>query len=476
MVQGAQEWTRVEPEHWRFGGGASDTVLHPIVLVAMLVAVIIILALPKRAALTTFLFSMFLIPLGQQFLVGGVHLFVGRVIIAAGWIRMLSDPNAKGMKVFGKGLNGLDKAFVLYVVVRVVAFTALNLNGAAVVNQVGFVWDFLGGYVLLRYLIRTDEDVTRAFKALAYLAVILSIFMIREQMTGENAFGLLGGVNLVSDVRQGRIRSNAVFQHAILAGVFGSTLVPLMIWLWKSGKAKVLSVVGTVAGLTMAITSACSTPLAAFGGALVGLFFFPIRKFMRPFRWGLGLTLVALHFGMKAPVWALIERIDVVQGSSSYHRYQLVDQFIRHWMDWFLVGTNSNASWGDFMFDVSNQYVAEGTTGGFFALALFIYQICWCFGRLGLARKAAEKQAPGKEWILWLLGVALLAHMTAFLGISYFDQMRVAWFTLLASIAVVSQGFLDSQRAAARSAEQSRPILEPAEQFWGADLQPARPR
>ena len=31
---------------------------------------------------------------------------------------------------------------------------------------------------------------------------------------------------------------------------------------------------------------------------------------------------------MKAPVWALIERIDIVQGSSSYHRYELVNEFI----------------------------------------------------------------------------------------------------------------------------------------------------
>jgi hypothetical protein len=417
-------------------------VLHPLVLIAMIIAIIVILGCSRKLALYALLFSTFLIPLGQQVFIGGVHLFVHRMIIAAGWIRLARDRRSQGERLLGGAWNALDKAFVCYVIWRVVAFFALNSDTAAISNQIGFVWDYLGCYVVVRHLIQSEEDVTQTLKAFAYVVVVLAICMVAEQATGRNVFGLLGGVRGVS-IREGKIRSEGVFQHAILAGVFGATLMPLFIWLWKSGKAKVLSVCGVLGATLMMTTSASSTPLAAYGAASVGLLFWVVRKHMRLLRWALSATLIALHLSMQAPVWALIQRIDFVQGNSSYHRYQLVDQFIRHWSEWLLVGTLSNASWGDFMFDASNAYVAEGVAGGLIALGLFIYQICWCFAKLGSTRKSVERRARRLEWLPWVLGAALFAHVIAFLGISYFDQMRVSWFALLAMIsAVTSQRFL----------------------------------
>jgi hypothetical protein len=437
ILQSAHDFT-AEPDHWRFGGGATDTVLHPIVLVAMLLTIILMLGLPRRVALAAFLFSTFLIPLGQQILIGHLHVFVYRIVVAAGWIRMFAAHGSQVRKVLGGGWNTLDKLFVVFVACHVVAFSLLNPSVSAIVNQIGFVWDYIGGYFLLRYLVQNQDDVTRTIKWFACIVVILGICMVEEQVTGKNVFGLLGGVRLVSEVREGRIRSEAVFQHSILAGVFGATVMPLFIWLWKSGKARFLSVAGVVGAAVMALSSSGSTPLGAYAMACFGVCLWVIRKQTRLLRRTIGITLVALQLTMKAPVWALIQRVDTLSGSSSYHRYQLIDQFIKHWSQWWLIGTNSNASWGDFMFDTSNQYVMEGTTGGVIALVLFIYQISWCFGKLGLARRAAEARDRRRAWLPWLLGVALLTHVTAFLGIGYFDQTRVGWFALLAMISVVT--------------------------------------
>ena len=41
-----------------------------------------------------------------------------------------------------------------------------------------------------------------------------------------------------------------------------------------------------------------------------------------------------------------------------------------------------------------------------------------------------------REWSLWCLGAALLSHVVAYFGVSYFDQMQVAWYALLAIIGV----------------------------------------
>ena len=49
---------------------------------------------------------------------------------------------------------------------------------------------------------------------------------------------------------------------------------------------------------------------------------------------------------MKAPVWALIARVDLTGSSSSYQRYQLVDMTIRHFGAWWLIGTPDYVNWG----------------------------------------------------------------------------------------------------------------------------------
>jgi hypothetical protein len=428
----------MDPERWRFGGGATETVLHPIVLVAMLIAIVTMLCLPRRFHLATFLFSTFLIPTGQEILVGGIHIFVYRLIVLAGCARFILAKRPGQPSVLAGGWNPVDRAFLLCIAFHVVAFSLLYSSGAAAINQVGYVWDYVGGYLLLRHLIRDEEDINRAIKCFAWLAVILAICMVREQITGENVFGRLGGVRLVSQIRDGRIRSEGVFQHAILAGTFGATLMPLLVWLWKAAKARFLFFGGMIASMVITATTACSTPVVTYGAAIVGICFWPFRRRMRWFLWGLVITLIALHLVMRAPVWALIGRVDLVQGSSGHHRYELVNQFIRHMDEWWLLGTKSNAEWGDGMFDTSNAYVEEGTGGGILALIFFLALITSSFRRLGKARKAVAGKDSSREWLLWLLGASLFAHVIAFFGIYYFDQTRVAWFALLAMISAAT--------------------------------------
>jgi hypothetical protein len=60
-------------DHDRFGGGAAETMLSPIVRVAMLVAVASILLLPRKFLAGSFLLIAFLIPSGQMLVVSGVH-------------------------------------------------------------------------------------------------------------------------------------------------------------------------------------------------------------------------------------------------------------------------------------------------------------------------------------------------------------------------------------------------------------------
>jgi hypothetical protein len=431
----------VPPENFRFGGGATETILHPIVLIAMLLAIVLIVFLPRRYVIIPLMAIAFLVPLGQEVNANGLHFSVLRIVILSGWVRMLIAKFTSSEGVFGERLDRLDLVFLLWAIFRALAVVLLFLQPAAGINQFGFLLDVIGGYFLLRYLIRDDEDVHRAIGVCAVVTAVVAVFMVYERLHMLNVFGLLGGVRSDPEVREGSIRAQGPFQHSLLAGTFGATLVPLFFLLWKSGKSKVLAVVGLISATLIVITSASSTPVLAYVAGIIAICAFLLRTRMRLIRWGMVVGLIALNFVMKAPVWFAIAHIDVVGGSSGYHRAMLVNDFILHFRDWWLIGTKDNPSWGFNMWDLCNQYVAEGETGGLITFILFIAMICIGFSRLGKAIKASAGDRQ-KEWYYWLLGAALLSHVVGYFGISYFDQTRFSWFALLAMISAATAGYL----------------------------------
>jgi len=423
----------MEPEHIRFGGGAAGTLLHPLVALEMALAIILILCLPRKYIIAPMLMGIFTIPIGQVVVLGGVHFTMARILILAGLARFALSGTSSAGGVLAGGLNSIDRAFVLWAFLLLAIFSLQWMETQALIKSLGGFVDAVGGYFVMRFLIQDRDDIRRTIKVLAFVAVILSACMINEQVTHRNIFGLLTGSESASAARDGTIRSNGVFEVYVTAGVFGATLLPLFVWLWTERKSKVVASLGILGATAIALTSNSSTPQLAYIGGLVGLCFWPLRKRMRVFRWGLVITLVALHFVMKAPVWALIAHIDLTGSSSGYHRYMLVDNCIRHFRDWWLLGFRDYDTWGWDMWDLSNQYVAYALTGGIATLVVFILIISRSFGRLGAARRLAEGNR-NQEWFVWCLGAAVLSHVVAYFGIGYFDQIQFAWYALLAII------------------------------------------
>src|SRR5690348_14356543 len=113
----------MEPTNIRFGGGAASTLLHPLVAVAMVLAVILILCLPRKWAIAPLLFGVFTIPLGQVVVLGGVHFTVVRILIIAGLVRRaVSRKSPLGSK-FGGGFNPIDIVTILWIIFAFVIFT-----------------------------------------------------------------------------------------------------------------------------------------------------------------------------------------------------------------------------------------------------------------------------------------------------------------------------------------------------------------
>jgi hypothetical protein len=417
-----------------FGSGVAETVAHPSSMAVLAVAAVLILTLPRKYVIAPLLLAVFLVPMGNVLVVAGVHITPARVLVLFGWIRLAWMKFSSQKKILRGRWNNIDTAFLCLAGFKAFAFILLWREIPAVINQVGVLWSTLGMYFLLRFLIRNDEDIQRAVQLFVLVAVVNGAGMASEHFTGRNLFGLvLGGVSPYSDVRDGTIRAQGAFAMTILAGTFGAALIPLMFWLWRSGRAKGAAAVGLVFATLMVVTTGSSTPLLGYVAAVVGLCFWPLRGRMGRVRWGIVGSLVGLQLVMKAPVWFILNHVNVFGASSGYGRSMLIDNFVRHFGDWWLLGTKSTAAWGWDMYDLCDQFVAEGAVGGLAAFIFFILIIKRAFAALGIARKRSRGD-KGREALLWSLGGTLFAYIVAFLGISLWDQTEVAWLALFAMI------------------------------------------
>lgn len=464
-----------------FGGGAGASVLHPVMLGATIAATVLILTLPKKRVIAPFLLVIFLGSIGQQIYIGGIHLFVDRILIVAGLIRVLSTKRTPTKARLAGGWNDVDTVYVIWIFCHSCA-AILQFNGISgvIIYQIGFIWDALGAYVLLRCLIHDEEDVEFTVKVFAAITSCLAVAMLNEKLRNQNIFGFLGAMSVTPQMRDGSIRANGAFAHPILAGVFGATLIPLFWWLWQSGNAKVTGIVGFIGSSTIVVTSSSSTPVLAFGATFLGMLFWPLRGKMREFRWALVTLLIVLHLVMKAPVWFLISHVDLISGNSGYHRAMLIDQCISHFREWFFIGTDPG-KWGWDMWDMSNQFVAEADTGGMATFIFFVLIIKRGYGRVGTARKRLHGCAK-KEMFMWLLGVALLAHVVSFFGVQYFDQTKIAWCAFLAMMIAATNPILTAKNRRSRviggslTTPTPSPELEPVVQLtWCSTSTRPRP-
>jgi hypothetical protein len=427
----------VEPEHLRFGGGVAQTVLNPLVLLVVLIAGVLIVLSPRKRALAVFVASSILIPIDQVLVIAGMHFPMLRVLVLFGIIRLLREKIFLRRQIFSGGVNKIDLSVVLFAIFTAIAGILLFRESGEAIFQLGNIYTIFGVYFLLRFLLRSREDVVLMVRTLAYIAMVIALVMSWEIVTGHNPYALLGGARSSFYARlmerDDRFRALGCFGHPILAGTFGATMVPLFVLLWREGrKHRSLAIAGIVAATVITLTSNSSTPVMAYAAGVLALLMWPLRNSMRIIRWGIVITIVSLHIVMKAPVWHLISRIDISGGSSSYHRYMLIDQCIRHFGDWWLIGVKSTSDWGWDMWDTANQYVSVCDSSGLLTFLLFLATIVYGFKYLGNARRIAPDRKT--KLFLWALGSALFAHVIAFIGISYWDQTQVLWYGLLAAI------------------------------------------
>jgi len=395
---------------------------EPTLYIAILSGIAVVL-LPEKYFLLPYILAACFVPTDQRVIIMGLDFTILRILILVGLLRIWIG----GQHLFLK-LNTIDKLLMAWVICGSLIYIIQWMNIKAVINRSGYLFDTLGLYYLLRQKLRSWEQVRFVGSLLAVSALLLAPLIAIEWSTGSNPFVILGTV--ATSERQGRYRCQAAFPHAIMLGLFWATLVPVFAGLARTERLRQMYYVAIGAGIFIVISTASSTPLAVLLLVICILGLFRYRRYALQAAYCLCAMVVGLHIIMQAPVWHLIARINLIGGSTGWHRYHLINQAVKHFREWMLIGCRHTGHWGFGLADITNQYVLEGVRGGFVTLLLFVILLMTAVKTIV---KYSLQTTPAKQqWFIWCICVSLLGHCLSFIGVSYFGQIRMLFYLVLA--------------------------------------------
>jgi hypothetical protein len=421
--------------------------------------------LPRRLAFLPLLAAVCYMPLGQQMIIGGLHFPILRLLILVGVVRVISRGEARGL-----AWNRMDKVFFWWAVLSVILGTLSKPTSGVFVNRLGAIYYAVGIYFLVSCWVGDAETFLGLVKVLAVMMVPIAVSMVVEKFTARNIFSILGGVPAITIERAGHLRCQAAFRHPILAGTFGATAFPLFVGLWfQGGKVKKLAMLGGISACAITIAASSGGALVTLLLSWVGFAFWRLRQRMRLVRRTILVTILLLALVMNAPVWYLTARLSGIAGGTGWYRGWLIDQAVAHFDEWWLCGTTYTANWsvtgGEVLdddpdnIDITNQFLLEGIKGGVLKMALFIALIVFCFKAVGRRMQNATGSSLAYGMLLWATGVSVFTHCISFFSVTYYDQLAVIWYWLLA---VISRIAYDERVDTAQEDESTTPAQEMA--------------
>lgn len=400
----------------------------------LLVSSAVLLIVPRRWAPLPILATACYITLGQIVQIGPFHFTVLRILISVGIIRVL----CRNEWHIGR-LTKMDLLMLLWAACLLVAVIFHKDSVSTLINHLGEAYNALGIFFLIRCFCRSDGDVRILIRITALLLIPVAIAMLNEQITHRNAFSALGGVPETPAFREGRLRAQGPFRHAILAGTVGAVVTPLMVGIWSAYPASAM--LGIAASIVMVLTCSSSGPITSLAFGVLALCLWRWRYMTKKMCVAAIYVYVFMDIVMKSPPYYLIARVDLVGGSTGWHRARLIESSIEHINEWWFAGTDytrhwmpTGVSWSPEHTDITNHYLKMGVVGGLPLMIIFILIIWFGFRYVGETLTALRDAPFEKTFLAWALGCSLFAHSATMMSVSYFDQSFLFLYVNLAMI------------------------------------------
>jgi O-antigen ligase len=235
------------------------------------------------------------------------------------------------------------------------------------------------------------------------------------------------------------------FGHAILAGTAAAAALPFMILL-RRRQHKLLGTLGVCASIIATLASASSGPIVAMATAIGLLAFWRWRDLLGRMRFCAGILLIILNFTMSRPIWFLIARMDIVGGSTGWHRSK-IDRYRNESVGRVVARRHGlhaqldvlRVTWNPNHTDITNHYLQMGVLGGLPLMIAFIAILVAAL--IGIERALPDLRAAGdeREFSAWCVWTSLLVHSVSFISISYFDQSYGCFFLLIGAVTAIRE-------------------------------------
>ncbi len=218
----------------------------------------------RRALLIVFLFAL-LIPIQPQ--AGGQRLDPYRVLLLA-----LCVPFFFALFKGKAGRFTISDGFLLGYASWIIITLVYHHGMARFAYAAIWAVELFGGYMLGRLLIRNFADYRRFIRFFLTALLILLPFALSELLTGRMLITEILGqffpaTEKFNEVRNGMSRSQVVFPHSILYGLFCSIGAANVYYLYREHIGRMLPRLGLVVGMTfMALSSA---PLLSIGVQMI---------------------------------------------------------------------------------------------------------------------------------------------------------------------------------------------------------------
>lgn len=430
----------------------------------LLASALALLSVPRKWAALPLLVGACYMTLGQGVELGPFRFTVIRILIFLGVLRTIFRREFPA-----GGLTRMDWLMLCWGAWALLSSAFHEKPGEILVNRLGLAYTVCGIFFLIRCFCQSEEDIVRIIRWTALILVPVASEMIFEQLTHRNLFSVFGGVEESPSIRDGRLRSQGPFFHAILAGTVGAVCAPLMIGIWR--KHSIAAKAGLAACLVMVVTSASSGPIMSLLVSVFALVIFRWRHLTRQMRIAAIVGYILLEISMKAPAYYLVARVDLVGGSTGWHRAALIEASIKHFDEWWFSGTDytrhwmpSGVSWSGDHTDITNYYLGLGVKGGLPLMLLFLLILWTGFRNVGNSLRWHAGSPVEHQFFIWSVGASLFAHAATAISIAYFDQSVVFIYltlALTASLLAVTRISSDVVGARQHSSAQGNSYEEP---------------
>jgi hypothetical protein len=395
---------------------------------------LLVLTLPRRAALLALLAGVIYIPQQQIVEVFGINLTATRILLLVGLVRVVLRSEANHI-----AWNAIDRSLFLFLIFSTLPFMLRSTYGH--VEVIGNAVDALLPYLIFRSLVQDSEDVRILLRRFTIALVPFLGLLAVESVTQANPFSLMGA--LLFDMRDGRVRCLGSFRNPSSLGTLGASFFTMYLALGMSPRERGHAVAGLIACLTIIYFAHSGGPLAALAFGVVAWLCWWFRDHMHSIRRLLLGLLIAAGLLMTAPIWYLPARLSLITGGGGWHRSYLMDVAFSNLELWWLAGMDlaQTRVWFPYILektgtaDITNNFLVFGLRSGLLAIVLLVFLLVRAFQQVGESiDQASIRQNTEDARLAWSYGCVLVVHTVSWFGISYFDQMVVIWYLHLAIV------------------------------------------